>query len=136
VWDRNGEFRGVIQQVLGDYFQLLDRDETSRWFPRARLHRYGARFELDFARDEAASVSVPAPDAYEETQYIEPEARTDEQQQQREQVLRDMARHRQELRSASTLLAAERTVGEPVEQELEELVHGEPDEDGATDSRG
>jgi hypothetical protein len=125
VWTRDGEFIGTVAQVLGDYFQLYSQERGRHWFALSSVEADGQRATVDFDAGDLLASTVPAPDAYEESQYIESDERTEEQDEQREQVLRDLAEQRREISSEGALPAAERTVGESVEQELREIEAGE-----------
>jgi hypothetical protein len=121
VWDCDGEFLGVVRRELGDYFEIRAEGGRGHWFPKSTLHSDGKRTSVDFALSDILSNSVPAPDDYQQSQYIDAEARTDEEDEQREHVLRELAEQRQELHSGGALPDAEGTVGEPVEEELREI---------------
>jgi hypothetical protein len=121
IWDRDGEFLGVVTRLLGDYVEVRTEGGRSHWFPKATLHKDDGRTSADFAVRDILSHSVPTPDAYERSQYIQAESRTDEEEEQREQVLRELADQRRELHAGGGLPAANHTVGEPVEEELEEM---------------
>jgi hypothetical protein len=122
VWSRDGELLGTVEQVLGDYFQLRPTEGgRQHWFPLASVETGGSRATVDFEHGDVLASSVPAPDAYEQSQYIEADERSDEQEAQREHLLHDLADQRQKLHSEGALPDADRTVGEPVEQELGEM---------------
>jgi hypothetical protein len=120
VFTRDGHALGTVRRTLGDYFQVLSDDSRERWFPLATLVPGKDRPTVDFEEADMLAASVPAPDDYDQSQYIEEDERTPEQEAQRRMVLGELAEQRRELRSEDGLPAADRTVGEPVEKELGE----------------
>lgn len=121
VWSAGGDFLGTAEEVLGDYFRMRSRDGREYWLPRTAVISADGRTTVDFEEDDLLTRTVPAPDAYEESQYLEAERRTDEQDEQREHVLRELSEQREALRDKGALPDAARTIGEPVEAELHEM---------------
>jgi hypothetical protein len=116
----DGHTLGVVRRTLGDYFQV-DEDGRGVWYPTAALDR--DHRTVGFTAGDRVARSVPPPDAYEENPYIEPATRTAEQQEQRDEMLADLAEQRAEFDERGALPDADRSIGQPVEDELS----GEPD---------
>src|SRR5687768_1103613 len=91
IWARNHEALGIIVQVLGDYLRLRTDEGKEYWLPANAVRLDQDRAVVEFRSGELLSFTVPAPDAYDESQYIETEHRTDEEEKQRAQVLRELS---------------------------------------------
>lgn len=115
IHDVDGGTLGKVERVLGDYL-LLRIDGAPRWYPRSELTPSGTA--MNFKQRDAIARSVPAPDHYEASQYIDPALRTEDEERQRERMLQELASQRRDLHDGDALPDAGRTIGEPVEEEL------------------
>jgi len=118
---------GAVDAVLGDYFKLGRGADQALWLPLANVQSVdGLDVVLDFRSDAMIEHRVPAPpDQYHESAYLRGEL-TEDEQEQREIMLAELAEQRREMSENEQVLSSpESTIGIPVEQELERMQAGQ-----------
>jgi len=122
VTDPEGREVGTVGETIGDYVELRGGDQVSSvWISRADFGE--ARHEavlLGFPSDEISARSVASPpqtlDEAAETGVLHDDAASN-----RESMLEELAEQRAEMHEEGRATeAADRTLGQPVEEELEE----------------
>jgi len=118
VWTEDEERLGSVGDVVGDYLRVDDGDGRSRWFGLGELQSADdERAILDFSSDDVAAREVPPPDIPHLGTALLPE-----EEQQRETMLRELAEQRERMNAEGRATPeADRTVGEPLEEELVEM---------------
>lgn len=118
---------GAVDAVLGDYFKLGRGADEAIWLPRDTVATVdGLDVVLDFRSDAMIEHRVPAPpDRYQESAYLRGDL-TEDEQEQRETMLAELAEQRREMSENDEVLSSpDSTVGIPVEQELERMQAGQ-----------
>ena len=111
---------GVVIGILGDYIQLEDDADGRMWLPRDEVvFSDDEECELDFPLSDLSARVVPAPDAYEESEYLGD--LSEDEREQRKIVLRQLAQQRAESYEDGEAVDTDGTVGEPVEEELDRM---------------
>ncbi len=118
VWTEDEERIGSVGDIVGDYMRVDDGDGRARWFELGTLQSADdERVILGFGSDDIAASEVPPPDAPNLGTALLPD-----EQEQRETMLRELAEQRQRMHAEGRATPeADRTVGEPVEEELAEM---------------
>lgn len=122
VQDSRGQDMGVIGDTVGGFVELRGADQVSSyWIRRSEFGE--ANHEavlLGFPSDEIESRAAAQPPATREDS-VETGVLADPEDEQRETMMEELAEQRDEMReSGRATEEAYHTVGEPVEQELEE----------------
>jgi hypothetical protein len=123
IWTDDSKQLGIVSETLGDYMRIQPESGTSYWLPLACVEGGGGdRPTVEFRHGDLQSHIVTPPDNYEESVHIDPSIAAVDEEHQREAMLREIAEQRRRMEETGAATAeADRTIGEPVEQELQRL---------------
>ena len=131
VMTADDEALGSVEEILGDYFKVRrEDDDPALWLPLAAVSQTDDRaVRLSFREGALIEHAVPAPpDRYAESRFLSSNL-TEDEEEQRRLMLRQMAEQREEIRSDNFESADQgESVGIPVEEELARMESGGPHE--------
>lgn len=132
VLTADDEALGSVEEILGDYFKVQRSDDPALWLPLDTVSETDDHaVHLSFRENAVIEHSVPAPpDRYRESHYLSSHL-TEDEEEQRMLMLRELAEQRGEAGSA----AEGGSVGMPVEEELARMERGGPHESHAQHER-
>ncbi|MGE3857820.1 MAG: DUF2171 domain-containing protein [Dehalococcoidia bacterium] len=124
------EALGNVEEILGDYFKVQRSDEAALWLRLDTVSETDDQAaHVSFRENAVIEHSVPAPpDRYRESHYLSSHL-TEEEEEQRRLMLRELAEQRGEHGDGSA--AAGESVGISVEEELARMERGGPHESHA-----